>query len=64
MWLSKDKNGRVHLSMNKPWRFPRITTWSLGNPGSYLLIPKSEWKKYGCENLKWEDEPVEVRIII
>ena len=64
MWLSKDKNGRVHLSMNKPWRFPRTTTWSLGNPGSYLTIPKSEWKKYGCENLKWEDEPVEVRIII
>lgn len=66
MWLSKDKNGKIHLSMDKPWRFdtPRTTTWGLGSPGTYLLIPKSEWKKYGCENLKWENEPVEVQLNI
>ena len=63
MWLSKDKSsGKIHLSIKEPTRLHKI--WAIGNRGNYLTIPKSEWKKYGCENLKWEDEPVEVQLNI
>ena len=62
MWLSKDKNGKVHLSIDKPERGFYCDSWCFIKTNYYLLIPKSRWKEFGCENLKWEDEPVKVNI--
>ena len=63
-YVARDKNGPLWLYMGKPIR-DRITFIPCREKGVLYMGRNSELKKYGLnendyEDLKWEDEPVEV----
>lgn len=63
-YVARDKNGLLWLYMGKPIR-DRIIFIPCRKKGVLCMGSNSELKKYGLnendyEDLKWEDEPVEV----
>ena len=65
-YVARDKNGPLWLYMGKPIR-DRIIFIPCREKGVLYMGRNSELKKYGLnendyEDLKWEDEPVEVFI--
>lgn len=63
-YVARDKNGPLSLYMGKPIR-DRIIFIPCREKGVLYMGRNSELKKYGLnendyEDLKWEDEPVEV----
>ena len=63
-YVARDKNGTLWLYMGKPIR-DRIIFIPCREKGVLYMGRNSELKKYGLnendyEDLKWEDEPVEV----
>ena len=63
-YVARDKNGPLWLYMGKPIR-DRIIFIPCREKGVLYMGRNSELKKYGLnendyEDLKWEDEPVEV----
>ena len=63
-YVARDKNGLLWLYMGKPIR-DRIIFIPCREKGVLCMGYNSELKKYGLnendyEDLKWEDEPVEV----
>lgn len=65
-YVARDKNGSLWLYLGKPIRRDSIFSVSYGTYGS-CLINKCHFKYFGLnendfDNLKWEDEPVEVFI--
>ena len=65
-YVARDKNGPLWLYMGKPIR-DRIVFIPCREKGVLYMGRNSELKKYGLngndyEDLKWEDEPVEVFI--
>ena len=63
-YVARDKNGTLWLYMGKPIR-GRIIFIPCREKGVLYMGRNSELKKYGLnendyEDLKWEDEPVEV----
>lgn len=62
-YVAKDINGTIWLYMGKPKR----TACTFISSGIGLTLPSGDFSKYGLDvndydNLKWEDEPVEVFI--
>ena len=60
-YVAKDINGTIWLYMGKPIR----TESSFVSSRIGLTLPSGDFSKYGLDvndydNLKWEDEPVEV----
>ena len=65
-YVARDKNKSLWLYLGKPIRKDSIFSVSYGTYGS-CLINKCHFKYFGLnendfDNLKWEDEPVEVFI--
>ena len=63
-YVARDKNGPLYLYIGKPIR-DRIIFIPCREKGVLYMGRNSELKKYGLnendyEDLKWEDEPVEV----
>lgn len=66
MWVAKDKNGRLHIFDMKPWREPymygeAIGYWTNHNESTYVKDVDIQRK---FQHLRWEDEPVEVDLVI
>ena len=67
-YVARDKNGALWLYLGKPIRKDSIFSVSYGTYGS-CLINKCHFKYFGLnendfDNLKWEDDPVEVFITL
>lgn len=63
-YVARDDNGRLWLYISKPIR---AALGFIPNTNGRLLALEEEFSKYGLDandydNLKWEDEPVEVFI--
>lgn len=61
-YVARDKNGELWLYMGKPIRV--VNSFFACSNGMTLLVSES-FSKYGInkdnyDNLKWEDEPVEI----
>ena len=55
MWIARDKNGRLFLYYTKPKR--RKDNWhEKGTP--YLQMERTQFP-----DLKWEDNPIEVKLV-
>ena len=60
-YIARDKNGELYLYMGKPIRYKNI--FSGGPSQGVILLPFYDFfgiDKNDYNNLKWEDEPVEV----
>ena len=60
-YIARDKNGELYLYMGKPIRYDTI--FSGGPSQGVLLLPFYDFfgiNKNDYDNLKWDDEPVEV----
>ncbi len=64
MWIARndkiqrnDKTGKLYLFIEKPERIKKGTYWY----GTGLVLPDKDYPEYA--ELKWEDEPVEVKIV-
>lgn len=62
-YIARDKNGKLYLYMGKPFRDSSKFCSSLSNHSIILDNRYFNWFKLNEDdynNLKWEDEPVEV----
>ena len=58
MWLTRDKDGGIAISKNKPFKDEREELWTVG--GQYVYLPDNWFPE-----VKWEDkEPTKVKFII
>ena len=62
-YVARDMSGSLWLYMGKPIRFEKFFACGHGQ----ILVSSDDFPKYGLnihdfDNLKWEDEPVEVFI--
>ena len=65
-YVARDKNGSIYLYLGKPQR-GSYSFLSSYRTCSTLMVNKNRFKNFGLNpddfnNLKWEDEPVEVFI--
>lgn len=62
MWIARDKNGELGLFSHKPHRWWDNKSWD--------VVPTDEFTDYMAlnpnmfPNLTWEDEPIEVEIVV
>ena len=61
-YIARDKNGELRLYIGKPIRYNTCFCASLG---SFFIFPYYTFHRFGLNkedynNLKWEDEPIEV----
>ena len=58
MWLSRDKDGGLAISENKPFKDERAGQWTVG--GQYVFLPDNWFPE-----VKWsDDEPTKVKLVI
>lgn len=59
-WVARDKKGTICLYNECPKRlYAPINEWGTDYPLQYYCLPKKL-----CPDLTWEDEPLEVEIIL
>ena len=68
-YVARDKNGRVFLYMGKPIRRSGIFQSFYSSRFGCYICSEEYFSKYGLnardfDNLKWEDEPLEVFITL
>ena len=67
MWIAIDKDGSLHIFDRKPWRetyaYLREPA-SFWSNGTQSTLVKDESIKKRFDYLTWEDEPIEIDIII
>jgi len=61
MWIAKDIDGSLYVYENKPERDGYL--WYVRH-GTYFELHKSLISQSLCENLKWNDDPIEIEIEI
>ena len=64
-YMARDKDGTLWLYLGKPFRCD--TTFFSGIDANVIILTHSNFETFGLnvnnyDNLKWEDEPVEVFI--
>ena len=58
MWLARDKDGKLAMYENKPFKGERAGQWSLGGQWVFLL---EDW----FPEVQWSDnEPTKVKLVI
>lgn len=57
MYVARDKNGTLWLYSEKPWREEDCGLW-FSDSTNIMQINSEEFPQ-----LKWEDEPIEVKLI-
>ena len=58
MWLARDKDGKLAMYENKPFKGDREGQWSLG--GEWDFLPENWFPE-----VKWsDDEPTKVKLVI
>lgn len=63
-WLAVNEYGSERIFADKPYRNtdPRFgLNWNCGWLSLYIELPKGSIKKLIGRELKWEDEPVELK---
>ena len=58
IWLARDKDGKLAMYENKPFKGEREGQWSLGGEWVFLLadwFPEVQWS---------DDEPTKVKLVI
>lgn len=56
-WVARDNNGKLYIYSDKPERYNKGLRWVMG----YAFLPLSSDL---FPDLTWEDDPIEVEIII
>lgn len=57
-WVSRDKDGGIAMSENKPFKDERAEIWACG--GQYVYLPDNWFSE-----VQWsDDEPTKVKLVI
>lgn len=61
MWLAVDEDGTEWRFNEKPFRDKEENVWMVSDEADIKILPKGTIKKLIGRELKWEDEPVELK---
>ena len=57
-WVSRDKDGGIAMSENKPFKDERVEVWTCG--GQYAFLPENWFPE-----VQWsDDKPTKVKLVI